>query len=202
MISNAIQQGDLRHVAKQALNLKEYQESAVNVRQMFDDMLPWTGVRAQVAPQLINQFYFSTSRPGMGQNTLIPVGMEHPSNRIDLHDPTRDPMQTAWAWTKQLIDDQSVRGDQAFIQQQPMIPVVVNRAFANSITRELHHPLTGESTNFINFAYMPQYATVKQQQIALHNAQAQGAVAHRRNLGGDKYWRNPNQSFRYQVRQQ
>jgi hypothetical protein len=197
MLSNAIQQGHLRDVASSALNVAEYQQTVPWLADTYRDQVQWSGVMGQIAAGKINQYYFSTARPSMGQGTVIPVSIEQEGNEVDLHNPNKDPMQLAWAWTKQLYEDSYVRGDQLFAQLQGDTPTARNRGIANTFTRELHDPKTGESTNLINFAYMPAYPTIKQQQIALHLANDLGAGVHRRNYGNDVYWRNRNQSFRY-----
>lgn len=197
MYSSAIQQGHLENVADSALNSASYQQMAPNLSRLYRNEIPWSGIRGGFAQQKINAYYFSTQRPDMGQGTVIPVSYEQQGNGVDFNDGSKDPMQLAWQWGKQLAEDDYVRGDQAFAQMQGMTPVIKNRAVGNSITRELHHPLTGESSNMMAFSYMPAYATLKQQQIALHLANEVGAAINRRNLGNDVYWRNPNQSFRY-----
>ena len=160
----------------------------------------WGGVQAQVAPQLIGQYYFDTARPGMGQATMYPVSIDQDGARVDLNDSSTDPLQLTYAWNRQLITDTHTRGDQMFSQMQGRTPSSRRRGIANTFTRELSHPVTGESTNLIQFAYIPAYPTATQQKIAHHLANDLGAETTRRNYGNYLYWRNPNQSFRYATR--
>lgn len=161
--------------------------------QMMEHIKYAGGIPKGLAQRKINEYYFDTSRPSMGQGTIVPVSYE----QSQFH--KTDPTDLARAWLEHVYDADMVRGDQKLIQMQPdTVESDRGRGIPTSFTRELHHPLTGESTNMIMFSYMPRYPTVTQQKIALHRAHNLGAEVHRRNVDNDRYWRNVNQSFRFQ----
>lgn len=166
-----------------------YADGAAFASAQMHEQLKHTPMYAGLSNRLIDRYYFSTARPAMGSGTMVPVSAEYLGQRSE-------PALTR-AWTEQLVEDTFSRGDQQFVQMLPMQQVVTNTPKANSFTRELVDPLTGQSTNFIAFSFVPQYATELEQREALRKAYDMGVEVHRRNLDNSYYWRAPGQSFRH-----
>jgi len=180
--------------------MPEYQNSVAFLHTQMQDQMNYGGVIGGLANRQIGQYYFNTARPSQGQGTVIPVSIDQFGNKVDLHNPNQDPLQLAYRWNRQLTDDTYVRGDQRFIQMQSETPTARARGIGNCPTRELQHPLTGETTNMVQFSYIPAYPSLVQAKKAADIMQQLGASATRRNIGNDVYWRNANQSFRYSSR--
>lgn len=182
------------------MNSAEYAQTGNYLDEQSMANASYWGVHASTVPNNLNAYYFHTARPAMGQATFVPVSIDTEGNSADLSDPNVDPLKAVFGWNRQLQHDAYIRGDQKLTQHQPTTPSKRIRGIANTFTRELEHPITGESTNMIQFSYVPAYPTVVQQRNAIDIIAKQGPHALRRNYDNDRYWRNMNQSFRYSVK--
>ena len=84
-------------------------------------------------------------------------------------------------------------------QQQTQALPRKKMPFVHSSTREIHHPITGATTGFINYAFMPEHPNEAQYTHATRILEAQDLKQRldERMVGRAEFRHNPGQSFRY-----
>lgn len=164
-----------------------YERDVPFLQQQFALQARYGGVPRGLANQLVKEYYFAT--PNQYGHPVMPT----------LNTPgSSDPVADAYGWLGGLYTDGYARGQQRFTRQQGAVPTKRGRGIAQTFTRELRDPETGQVSNLMNLSYMPPYPTATQVDIAMHQAEMHGAQ--RRNVDNDLYWRAANQSFRHQSR--
>lgn len=154
--------------------------------------LQHSGAQGSLNSILINQYHFDTERPN---ERWWPV------TQYDLHDANEDSVGKMYQMQAMLQADSVVRMSQKLLQQQAEPRSNRRRGIVETLSDgELSHPLTGETTRFQDFSFMPGNQNVTMENRALDLAYANGGDYGMRVPGQQYYWRAPRNTFRHQSK--
>lgn len=158
------------------------------------------GAQAGMAAKMTNNTLFSTSRPDGRQHTIVPVTIDELGRWPKPDDPSFDSVaELAHSWERLMTAEQWVRLDQKLTQAQPDVTPHNKRATVHSMTPELVHPDTGESTEFIAYAFIPHDPSALQIKRGQQMAERLHSFVANREADQALYWRAPGQSFRHSA---
>ncbi len=193
MLHSLLQQ--LQHATTPvAFHDEQVQEQVPYLMDLQRQQLEHAGGVGGVAASFINGSLFSTARPGAGQYSVVPVTIDEMGRFAD------GSTEMVHSWHKLMSAQQYVRLDQKFLQAQPDVTPSNKRATVHALTSELIHPATGESTEFIAYAFIPHNPSDLQVKAGAEKAKRLQSDTVRRAFEQEFYWRAPNQSFRHSAR--
>jgi hypothetical protein len=167
-------------------------ESRVQNEFLYQE-LPYSGLVAGQWAQLTNQFEYPTYKPLPSVHTVgHPNGSQ---NNLGV-----DSMREMFDEHMKLKQYSHDRLRFKLNHEKGIVVTKRLRGWADPLTREIRHPNTGESTGFIDYAFMPKDPTDRQKQQAQVYATRYSESVARRRRGQDKWHAAPGQSFRYQPR--